>query len=53
MECLESKILKIEMFEYWKLKFEISIWNVWNFKLHLTSVTKEFHLQMEKIYSIS
>jgi hypothetical protein len=34
---LESKILKIEIFEFWcvntkrwKLKFEICMWNVWN-----------------------
>jgi hypothetical protein len=39
MECLESKILKIETFKFWcvnteswKLKFEICMWNVWNLK---------------------
>jgi len=37
MECLESKILKTEMFEFqcvniesWKI--EICMWNVWNLK---------------------
>ncbi len=37
MECLESKILKTEMFEFWyvnieswKLNFEICMWDVWN-----------------------
>jgi len=40
MECLEFKLLKTKMFEFWcvnieswKLKFEISMWNVWNLKI--------------------
>ncbi len=39
MECLESKILENDMFQFqyvntksWKLKFEKCMWHVWNLK---------------------
>jgi hypothetical protein len=32
MECLESKFLKTEMFEYWNLKFVCEMFEIWNFK---------------------
>ncbi len=48
LNCLNIENKKTEMSKYWKLNFrnisleiEIFTWNVWKFKLHLTSITKE------------